>query len=72
MPRLLPAAPARQSPHTFLTVNQVAELLQLSPLTVRDWIRSGLLPHVKVGRRTYRIDRDDLERWLRTQKGGGA
>ena len=43
-----------------LTVEQVAEYLQLSPYTVREWIRQGKLPGRKIGR-VYRILDTELE-----------
>lgn len=44
----------------FLTVAQVAEILQLNQQTVRNWIDQGSLPAYRVGRRV-RIQRSDLE-----------
>ena len=44
----------------FLTVAQVAEILQLNQQTVRNWIDQGSLPAVRVGRRV-RIRRSELE-----------
>ncbi|MDO8585432.1 MAG: helix-turn-helix domain-containing protein [Armatimonadota bacterium] len=43
-----------------LTVEQAAEYLQLSPYTVRQWLRSGKIPGRKIGR-VYRILESDLE-----------
>lgn len=44
----------------FLTVSDVAELLQLNQQTVRNWIDAGTLPAVRAGRRV-RVRRSDLE-----------
>jgi excisionase family DNA binding protein len=44
----------------FLTVDEVAERLRVNPQTVRNWIRAGKCPAVKVGRRV-RIRRSALE-----------
>ncbi|WP_032390926.1 helix-turn-helix domain-containing protein [Rhodococcoides fascians] len=33
----------------YLTVDQVADDLQLSPNTIRNWVRSGKLPAYKLG-----------------------
>jgi uncharacterized protein len=46
-----------------LTVEQAAEYLQLSPYTVRQWLREGKLPGRKIGR-AYRIMESDLEACL--------
>jgi excisionase family DNA binding protein len=46
-----------------LTVEQASEYLQLSPYTVRLWLREGKLPGRKIGR-SYRILDTDLEAFL--------
>ena len=43
-----------------LTVEQASEFLQLSPYTVRQWLRDGKIPGRKIGR-VYRILESDLE-----------
>ena len=52
----------------FLTVAEVAELLKLNPLTVRNWINRGELPAVRLGERRVRIKRSDLERVARAAR----
>lgn len=42
------------------TVEQVAELLGLHVKTVRNYVREGRLPAVRIGKR-YRIAKEDLE-----------
>jgi excisionase family DNA binding protein len=54
---------ASGSPESYLTVADVAELLQLNQQTVRNWIDQGSLPALRVGRRV-RIKRSDLDRVL--------
>lgn len=44
----------------FLTVHEIAALLQLNPQTVRNWIDRGELPAYRVGRRV-RIARADFD-----------
>lgn len=36
----------------FLTVEEVAELLRVSPRSVYDWVSQDTIPHRKAGRRT--------------------
>jgi len=50
----------------WLTVQQVAELLQLHPETVREWLREGKLEGVRLGeRRTgWRIPESAVARFL--------
>ncbi len=38
-----------------LTVKGVAELLQVHPQTVREWLRDGKLEGVKFGARSWRV-----------------
>jgi excisionase family DNA binding protein len=47
----------------YLTINDIKRELHVSHETVRKWILSGRLPHVKAGR-MYRVRRSDLERML--------
>lgn len=48
----------------LLRVDQVAERLKLSPMTIYAWIRQHRLPAVKLGRRV-RIREEDLEALIR-------
>ena len=44
----------------FMTVAEVAAILKLNQQTVRNWIDSGFLPRLRVGRRV-RIKRSDFD-----------
>ena len=44
----------------FLTVEEVAELIRVSPQTVRRMIEKGQIPGYQVGDRVFRIKRDEL------------
>jgi len=49
----------------WLTVDQVAERLQLHPDTVRLWLRAGRMKGTKLSRRAgYRIAESELQRVL--------
>jgi excisionase family DNA binding protein len=48
----------------YLTVADVAELLQLNQQTVRNWITRGELSAIRVGPRRVRVRRADLEEFL--------
>jgi excisionase family DNA binding protein len=53
----------------WLTVAQAAEILQIHPETLREWLRSGRIPATLLSRRAgYRIRASDLEAFL----SGGA
>ena len=45
----------------LLTVDEAAQRLKMNPQTVRRWIRSGLIPARKLGKKEYRIAAADLE-----------
>ncbi|MGH2531480.1 MAG: helix-turn-helix domain-containing protein [Thermomicrobiales bacterium] len=46
----------------FLTVAEAASILKVDRSTVRRWIDRGDLPAVRVGQRSLRIRRNDLDR----------
>lgn len=46
-----------------LTPVEVAEEIGVTPVTVRNWIKTGKLPGMRVGGRLF-IRRDDLDRFL--------
>lgn len=47
-----------------LTVDQVAEKLQVSPANVREMIRDGILPGFKRSKRLWGVLLADLEKWF--------
>ena len=49
---------------TLLTPDEVAERLAVSPKIVRQWLRDGKLPGIRLGR-LWRVNPDALERVLR-------
>lgn len=56
---------SQATPPKFLTVEEVAELLRVSPRSVYDWVYRGLIPFHKAGRRTIFLP-DEILEW--TQK----
>jgi putative molybdopterin biosynthesis protein len=56
--------------YTFLTPQEVSDLLRVSVQTVRRWIKEGGLPAYKVGR-GWRIREQDLNDWLSQQRSTG-
>ncbi len=50
----------------MMTVDEVADYLQLHPLTVRRLARTGELPMFKVGRQ-WRAKRTLLDKWIDEQ-----
>ncbi len=55
-------------PPEWLTVEQVADWLQVSTKTIRRYIEDGSLPAVNLGGRAIRIRRQDLETWLQNRR----
>ncbi|MEV0682147.1 helix-turn-helix domain-containing protein [Actinosynnema sp. NPDC050436] len=51
-------------PDALLTAEQVGELLQLSPRTLKDQAAAGVLPHHRFGKH-YRFSRSDIGAILR-------
>jgi excisionase family DNA binding protein len=50
-----------QTPAELLTVREAADILRVSPETIRRRVRSGALPARKLGHSAIRIRRDDLD-----------
>jgi PTS system nitrogen regulatory IIA component len=63
--------PSRPAPRSFLTPQEVSDLLRVSVHTVRRWIKEGSLPAYKVGR-AWRIRGRELDHWLAHQRPGSA
>lgn len=53
----------QDKPDPIMTIDEVAEYLDLHPLTVRRLARDGEIPAFKVGRQ-WRVKRAILVRWL--------
>jgi excisionase family DNA binding protein len=51
----------------LLTPEQAAAILQLSPKTIKDWLRAGKLTGCKVGR-VWRVKRADLEAFIQASR----
>jgi excisionase family DNA binding protein len=57
-------ATEQSSVNQWLTVREVAELLQLPRTRTYELIHRGELPAVRVGERSIRVHRGELERFL--------
>jgi excisionase family DNA binding protein len=58
-------------PPRFLTPHEVAAELRVTPAVVLRLVRRGDLPALRVGR-AWRVDQDDLRRWIRRHRHGRA
>jgi excisionase family DNA binding protein len=54
----------------FLTPEDAAKRLSISPKTLRDWFRAGKIRGVKAGR-LWRIRESDLEAYMADPQGNG-
>ncbi len=48
----------------MLSPEEVAERLAVTPNTVRGWLREGSLSGIKLGKRIWRINENDLQRYI--------
>lgn len=51
----------------LLTPEQAAAILQLSPKTIKDWLRAGKLTGCKIGR-FWRVKPADLEAFIQASR----
>lgn len=54
----------------LLTIEEVARIFGLNPMTIYRKARSGDIPALKLGR-CWRIPEDDLQAWIKSRAGGG-
>ena len=52
----------------MLTVQQVAQMMQVSERTVINWIERDGLPAFPIGKRGYRISKSDLQAFIDKRK----
>ena len=64
------ARPENDKKSTLMTIEEAAQYLRFHPSTVYRLARLGKLPAVKVGKQ-WRLDRETLERWLRSNTTDG-
>ena len=54
---------------TLLTTKEAAKYLNVSvSFLAKDRMRGGGIPYVKIGRKTIRYDRDELDKYLESRK----
>src|ERR1700686_2658778 len=51
-------------PEDFLTEEQVSRILNITPRTLVDWLRLKKIPYYKLGWKSVRIRRSDLEAFV--------
>lgn len=59
--------PKLKSPgESLLTTGEAAGMIGVCPLTIRNWAKAGIIPHIKIGRQ-IRFNRKKIEEWLKRQ-----
>ena len=53
----------------YYTTEEVAEMLKVTPDSVRRWIRSGKLKSIKLSGKFIRISQEDLQAFIQSQRG---
>lgn len=48
----------------FLTARELAERLRVKPTTVQRWMKSGVIPVVRINRKVIRFDAEAVRRAL--------
>jgi excisionase family DNA binding protein len=51
----------------LFTAEQIAAILQVSPKTIKDWLRAGKLSGCKIGR-LWRVKAADLEGFIQASR----
>ena len=54
----------------LMTVDQMAEWLQVKPRTIYQWVHEGYIPVIKLGA-LVRFDQASVGKWLRTRETTG-
>lgn len=54
----------------FYTPEKVAKMLQVTPESIRRYVRSGKLKAIKLGGKFIRVDHQDLEKFINDLKMG--
>ena len=52
------------NPTSWLSVKDIAELFGLKPKTIYERVADGVLPAVRLGPRTLRIERSELDKFV--------
>ena len=55
----------------YLNFNEAAKYLCVSVFTLRRWTKEEKFPVAKIGR-VVRVDRDEMDKWVKSRVSGGA
>jgi excisionase family DNA binding protein len=54
--------------NNLVSVEVIAELLNLNPMTVYKWASNKKIPSYKFGHKMLRFDLSEIEQWLETKR----
>ncbi|MCE5314164.1 MAG: helix-turn-helix domain-containing protein [Armatimonadota bacterium] len=60
------ALEGRELMQKLLSTQEAADILNVTDLTVRRWIKEGRMKAIKLGGRLWRIQESDLEAFIRS------
>lgn len=69
MRRNAESQPQDEMPEELYTVPQIAQMFQVTPYTVRVWLREGDMRGIKVGNGRWRVSRQELIRVANVKYG---
>ena len=52
----------------ILTAEEVAKIMKVNIRSVRDWVSTGDLAVIMVGKREYRIKRSELDKFIQNRE----
>ena len=52
----------------ILTAEEVAKIMKVNIRSVRDWVSTGDLAVIMVGKREYRIKRSELDKFIKNRE----
>ena len=52
----------------FLTIEELSDRLGVKKTTLYSWVASGLIPHLRLGRRLIRFNKEEIDQWLEGQR----
>jgi excisionase family DNA binding protein len=48
----------------LFSVKAIASQLQVSNLTVYRWVKSGTIPHIRIGKGSIRFEEETIKEWI--------
>jgi excisionase family DNA binding protein len=56
---------------SIFTYNELAEYLKVQPGTLRKWVMDKKIPFIKIGGKSVRFKKTDIDNWLEYQRIDG-